>query len=67
MFQVYTIHNESRYLLVQGVPATGVSAELVKLFEVYGDIEDCREMGDYPGEQFTETHLIKYKKIQSAR
>ncbi|KAL4221952.1 RNA-binding protein 48 [Mactra antiquata] len=65
--KVYTIHNESKYLLVQGIPTVSVSNEVIKLFEVHGDIDEHRILEDYPCEQFTETHLFKYKKIQSAR
>lgn len=38
--QVYTINQESRYLLVQGVPEVGAAEELVQLFALYGTIEE---------------------------
>ncbi|XP_067648796.1 RNA-binding protein 48-like [Haliotis asinina] len=65
--KVYTVNQESKYLLVQGVPAVGGCAELVKLFAVYGAIEEYRILDDYPAEEFTEVYLFKFKKIQSAR
>jgi hypothetical protein len=52
---------------VQGVSATGVGSDLVKLFETVGDVEEHKILDDYPSEQFTEVHLVKYKRIQSAR
>lgn len=39
-YQVYTINLESRYLLVQNVPALGVVKEVLELFSLYGDIEE---------------------------
>lgn len=54
-------------MLVQGVPDIGASRELVRLFEVYGDIEEHKILENYPTEQFQEVHFIKYKKIQYAR
>ncbi|XP_053373435.1 uncharacterized protein LOC123530991 [Mercenaria mercenaria] len=65
--KVYTVHQESKYLLIQGVSAVGATNELVKLFETVGDVEEHRILDDYPSEQFTEVYLIKYKRIQSAR
>ena len=38
--QVYTINQESKYLLVMGVPAIRVREDLIKLFALYGDIEE---------------------------
>ncbi|KAL8165175.1 UNVERIFIED_CONTAM: hypothetical protein K2H54_032484 [Gekko kuhli] len=65
--KVYTINLESRYLLIQGVPALGVMKELVELFALYGTIEEYNPLDDYPAEEFTEVYLIKFQKIQCAR
>ncbi|XP_027031442.1 RNA-binding protein 48 [Tachysurus fulvidraco] len=65
--KVYTINLESRFLLVQGVPAIGVMTELVQLFALYGAIEEYRVLDEYPAEQFTEVYLIKFQKLTSAR
>lgn len=65
--QVYTINLESRYLMVQGVPAIGLMSELVQLFALYGVIEEYRVLDEYPAEQFTEVYLIRFQKVQSAR
>lgn len=64
---MYTINLESRFLLVQGVPAIGVMTELVQLFALYGVIEEYRVLDEYPAEQFTEVYLIKFQKLTSAR
>uniref|UniRef100_A0A8D0G6B5 RNA-binding protein 48 n=1 Tax=Sphenodon punctatus TaxID=8508 RepID=A0A8D0G6B5_SPHPU len=65
--KVYTINLESRYLLIQGVPALGVMKELVEQFALYGAIEEYNALDEYPAEQFTEVYLIKFQKLQSAR
>nr|XP_006114537.1 RNA-binding protein 48 [Pelodiscus sinensis] len=65
--KVYTVNLESRYLLIQGVPALGVMKELVQQFALYGAIEEYNALDEYPAEQFTEVYLIKFQKLQSAR
>ncbi|KAG5264754.1 hypothetical protein AALO_G00257680 [Alosa alosa] len=65
--KVYTINLESRYLLVQGVPAIGVMTELVQLLALYGAIEEYRVLDEYPAEEFTEVFLFKFQKLTSAR
>ena len=61
------MNQESRYLLVQGVPAVGASQELIKLFAVHGTISEYRILDDYPADHFTEVYLIKFERIQAAR
>ncbi|NXH20977.1 RBM48 protein, partial [Bucco capensis] len=65
--KVYTINLESRYLLIQGVPALGVMKELVEQFALYGAIEEYHALDEYPAEQFTEVYLLKFQKLQCAR
>ncbi|XP_023931818.1 RNA-binding protein 48-like, partial [Lingula anatina] len=66
--KVYSVAQESQYLLVQGVPAVGASKELIKLFALYGEILEYRILDQYPtDDNYTEVYWIKYKKIQSAR
>ena len=38
--QVYTVNQESRYLLVQNVHALGVTNDLLQLCALYGDIDE---------------------------
>ena len=40
LFQVYTVNRESKYIVVQNVHALGVKQELLKLFSLYGEIEE---------------------------
>ncbi|NXN28361.1 RBM48 protein, partial [Nycticryphes semicollaris] len=65
--KVYTVNLESRYLLIQGVPALAVMKELVEQFALYGAIEEYHALDEYPAEQFTEVYLIKFQKLQCAR
>uniref|UniRef100_A0A7N5P897 RNA-binding protein 48 n=1 Tax=Ailuropoda melanoleuca TaxID=9646 RepID=A0A7N5P897_AILME len=65
--RVYTINLESRYLLIQGVPAVGAMKELVERFALYGAIEQYNALDEYPAEDFTEVYLIKFMNLQSAR
>lgn len=64
---MYTINLESRYLMLQGVPAIGVMTELIELSALYGAVEEYRVLDEYPAEQFTEVYLIKFQKLTSAR
>ncbi|KAG8443151.1 hypothetical protein GDO86_011817 [Hymenochirus boettgeri] len=41
--------------------------ELVKLFALYGTIEEYNPLDEYPAEEFTEVYLIKFQRLQSAR
>ncbi|XP_051856835.1 RNA-binding protein 48 isoform X1 [Antechinus flavipes] len=65
--KVYTVNLESRYLLIQGVPAVGVMKELIEQFALFGAIEQYNALDEYPAEEFTEVYLIKFQKLQSAR
>ncbi|XP_078497627.1 RNA-binding protein 48-like [Lissotriton helveticus] len=65
--RVYTINLESRYLMVQGVPAIGVMNELIEHFALFGTIEEYHALDEYPAEEFTEVYLIKFHRLHSAR
>ena len=65
--RVYSVINESKYLLVTNVPTINVDAELRKLFCVYGPIEEHKVLHEYPSDEFHEAVLIKFNKIQNAR
>ncbi|XP_056876897.1 RNA-binding protein 48 [Takifugu flavidus] len=65
--KVYTINLESRYVMIQGVPAIGVMSELIQLCALYGVVEEYRPLDEYPAEEFTEVYLVKFQKLTSAR
>ncbi|KAH9554229.1 hypothetical protein CY35_08G053900 [Sphagnum magellanicum] len=65
--RVYTLCQESRYLIVRNVPALGCIDELVKLFALYGPIEEYRLMDEEDCEEFTDVYWIKFAHISNAR
>ncbi|XVE85101.1 hypothetical protein DITRI_Ditri17bG0064900 [Diplodiscus trichospermus] len=64
---VYTVCDESGYLIVRNVPALGCADDLLKLFATYGDIEECKPMDAEDCEQFTGVYWIKFRLISNAR
>ncbi|CAG8679676.1 22535_t:CDS:2, partial [Cetraspora pellucida] len=65
--KIYTVNHESKYLVVENVPALGLSKELIEVFSLYGAIEEYRYLDDYPCEQFTDVYWIKFQSIAEAR
>lgn len=65
LWQVYTVNNESRHLLVFGVPSLNLRQETKALFSKFGKVQ--LNVTKYPSEQFTETYHAIYEDIQSAR
>ncbi|CAA6665543.1 unnamed protein product [Spirodela intermedia] len=65
--RVYTVCDESRYLIVRNVPALGCGEELAKLFGTYGEIEESKPMDAEDSETFTDVFWIKFSKISNAR
>lgn len=67
LFQVYTINDESIYLLIFGVPKIDLRSELKKLCQRYGEVSSIAATLDYPCPQFTECFKVKYGKLPAAR
>jgi len=65
--KVYTISHESRYLLVSNVPSYGSADDLIKMFALYGAVEEYRLLDDVPCEKFTDVYWIKFVSIGCAR
>lgn len=64
--KVYTIAQESKYLLVQNVPAiAGVLEQLLPYFNQHGPVEQYWKLE--ANEEFVETVLIKFVQIHQAR
>ncbi|KAF9407549.1 hypothetical protein HW555_012472 [Spodoptera exigua] len=61
----YSINNESKHLLVFGVPALNLRQETKALFSRFGRLQF--NLTKYPAEQFTETYHANFDDIQSAR
>ncbi|KAK9675606.1 hypothetical protein RND81_11G018400 [Saponaria officinalis] len=65
--RVYTVCDESKYLIVRNVPALGCGEELNKLFATYGDVEECKPMDAEECEEFTDVYWIKFRYFPNAR
>ncbi|XP_065875284.1 uncharacterized protein [Euphorbia lathyris] len=65
--RVYTVCDESRYLIVRNVPALGCGDDLLKLFASYGDVEDLKPMDAEDCESFTDVYWIKFRFVSNAR
>ncbi|CAH1642846.1 unnamed protein product [Spodoptera littoralis] len=63
--KAYSINNESKHLLVFGVPALNLRQETKALFSKFGKLQF--NLTKYPAEQFTETYHANFEDIQSAR
>ncbi|KAL5725104.1 hypothetical protein ACHQM5_008284 [Ranunculus cassubicifolius] len=64
---VYTVCDESRYLIVKNVPALGCGDDLLILFRTYGEIQECKPMDEEDCERFTDVYWIKFLQVSSAR
>jgi len=66
--KVYTVNQESRFLVVEEVPALGVEKDLVKLVALHGTIEEYRNLDDYETpDAFTEVFWFKFESLTAAR
>ncbi|KAI3516232.1 hypothetical protein L1887_15143 [Cichorium endivia] len=65
--RVYTVCDESKYLIVRNVPALGCGDELRKLFEGYGEIDEFIPLDDEDCEPFTDVYYIKFHQVNNAR
>ncbi|CAF1164751.1 unnamed protein product [Rotaria sordida] len=72
--KVYTIAQESKYLLIQNIPSiAGVVEQLLPYFNQYGNIEQYWRLDGYirkdstQDDEFFDTILIKFIQIQQAR
>lgn len=65
--RVYTVCDESRYLIVRNVPELGCGSDLLKLFSSYGEVEECKPMDAEDCDQFTDVFWIKFRLISNAR
>ncbi|KAK9154393.1 hypothetical protein Sjap_001873 [Stephania japonica] len=65
--RVYTVCDESRYLIVRNVPALGCGHDLQHLFASYGDVEECKPMDEEDCEPYTDVYWIKFALISNAR
>ncbi|CAG8495952.1 2314_t:CDS:2 [Paraglomus brasilianum] len=65
--KVYTVNQESRYLVIENVPALRLTDKLLELVSLYGTVEEYRHLDDYPSEEFTDVYWIKFRDLKEAR
>lgn len=65
--RVYTVCDESKFLIVRNVPALGCGDDLAKLFSAYGEVEECKPMDAEDCEPFTDVYWIKFQRTDNAR
>ncbi|XP_047095336.1 RNA-binding protein 48-like isoform X1 [Lolium rigidum] len=65
--RVYTVCDESKYLVVRNVPALGCGDELGSLFSTYGPLEECKPMDAEDCEEYTDVFFIKFSQVSNAR
>ncbi|KAL8142409.1 hypothetical protein V2J09_015441 [Rumex salicifolius] len=65
--RVYTVCDESKYLIIRNVPSLGCQDELQQLFAYYGEVEECKPMDAEDCEEFTDVYWIKFHQITNAR
>ncbi|KAI8646743.1 hypothetical protein BD408DRAFT_409662 [Parasitella parasitica] len=65
---VYTIAQESRYLIIENVPNLGVTKELLMRFGQFGVVQDHRILDEHDSStEYADVHWIKYDTIKSSR
>ncbi|KAL5196406.1 hypothetical protein ABZP36_008384 [Zizania latifolia] len=65
--RVYTVCDESKYLIVRNVPSLGCGDELACLFATYGPVEECTPMDAEDCEPYTDVFFIKFSQVSNAR
>ncbi|KAI4978611.1 hypothetical protein ZWY2020_015364 [Hordeum vulgare] len=65
--RVYTVCDESKYLVVRNVPALGCGDELGSTFSAYGPLEECKPMDAEDCEEYTDVYFIKFAQVSNAR
>lgn len=61
--RVYTVCDESKYLVVRNVPALGCGDELGSTFSAYGPLEECKPMDAEDCEEYTDVYFIKFAQV----
>ncbi|KJE89613.1 hypothetical protein CAOG_01048, partial [Capsaspora owczarzaki ATCC 30864] len=65
--KVYTIADESKFLLLLRVPALKLEQQLCDLVTAQGQVESLRRLDEYPCDQFQEAFLAKFTQLPVAR
>ncbi|CAI2729777.1 unnamed protein product [Schistosoma spindalis] len=66
--QVFTVADESCYLLIFGVPSLDLEHPLKEKCKQYGNVQSMVKIIDYPNkETFTDVFVVKYDNLKAAR
>ena len=65
--KVYTINDESTYLIISRVQAIKLQEEVIALVQKFGNIDLFKKLNEYPSEDFEEAFLVKYSKIENSK
>lgn len=65
--RIYTVCDESKYLIVRNVPSLGCGDELGTLFSTYGPLEECTPMDGEDCEEYTDVFFIKFSQVCKAK
>ncbi|XP_054710761.1 RNA-binding protein 48-like [Uloborus diversus] len=65
--KVYTVNQESMYIIISDVPAVGGCDQLRALCDSYGVVEEFQVLDEYPSEEFTEAFLVKFDSFLAAK
>ncbi|KAL5960873.1 RNA-binding protein 48, partial [Taenia solium] len=65
--QVFTIADESPYLLIFGVPSIGLLKPLEERIQKIEDVQQIRKVSHPESEEFTETYIVKFRSVNLAR
>ncbi|CAN6271110.1 unnamed protein product [Urochloa humidicola] len=65
--RVYTVCDESKYLVVRNVPSLGCGDDIANLFGTYGPVEECKPMDAEDCEPYTDVFFIKFSQVSNAR
>ncbi|KAI9470532.1 MAG: hypothetical protein EXX96DRAFT_360067 [Benjaminiella poitrasii] len=65
---VYTIAQESRYVIIENVPNLGITQQLLDYCQQYGQVEEYRLLDEHPSStEYSDVYLIQFATIKSAR
>ncbi|VDK23056.1 unnamed protein product [Taenia asiatica] len=67
LLQVFTIADESPYLLIFGVPSIGLLKPLEERIQKIEDVQQIRKVNHPESEEFTETYIAKFRSVNLAR
>ncbi|KAL7644299.1 UNVERIFIED_CONTAM: hypothetical protein RMT77_005126 [Armadillidium vulgare] len=65
--KVYTINDESVYLIITKVPDLKLETEVANLCQKFGIVEKIENLLNYPHDRFETTFLVKYRSVRSSR